>query len=102
MPVDLKRFGIAISQQPKVGVFFERPGNVNQIAVSLGNESGIGQTLADRFSDIERGRPLGNFFHASVRKLDLDAVCHRLGSMWSVFSLLEGAGWVKPGWLGQR
>jgi hypothetical protein len=26
----------------------------------------------------------------------VDAVCHRLGSMWNVFSLLEGAGWVKP------
>lgn len=25
----------------------------------------------------------------------MNAVCHRLGSKWNVFSLLEGAGWVK-------
>ncbi len=24
----------------------------------------------------------------------MNAVCHRLGSKWNVFSLLEGAGWV--------
>src|SRR5882672_5323014 len=95
MPVNFERLGIAISQQPKVDVFFQRPGQVNEIAMRLSYKRGIGKTLADRFGDIERGSPSGDFFHGPVGKLDMDAVCHRLGSMWSVFSLLEGAGWVK-------
>ena len=97
MPVNFERLGIAIGQQAKVGVFLQRPGNVDEVAVGLGDKRGIGQALADGFGDIECGRPFGNFFHAPVGKLDMDAVCHKLGSMWSVFSLLEGAGWVKRG-----
>ena len=95
MPVNFKRLGIAIGQQAKVGIFFQRLGDVDEIAVGFGDESGISQTLANGFSDIERGRPFRDFFHTSVRKLDMDAVCHKLGSKWNVFSLLEGAGWVK-------
>ena len=95
MPVNFERLGIAIGQQAKIGVFLQRPGDVDEIAVSFGHQRGVGQALANGFRDIERGRPLGDFFHASVGKLDVNAVCHRLGSMWSVFSLLEGAGWVK-------
>ena len=62
MPVNLERFGIAIRQQAKVGVFFERPGDVNQVAVSFGDQRGISQTLANRFGDIEAVVPLGTSF----------------------------------------
>src|SRR4051794_23850696 len=78
MPINFEGLRIAISQKPKIGIFFQRLGNINEIAVGFGNERGVGQTLANRFSDIERGRPFRDFFHTSVRKFDMDAVCHRL------------------------
>src|SRR4029077_9013522 len=93
--ITFERLGIAISQQAKISVFFKRPSNVNEIAISFGHQRSIGQALANRFGDLECGRPLGDFFHGPVGKLDVNALCHRFGSEWSVFSLLEGSEWVK-------
>ncbi len=47
MPVNFERLGIAIGQQAKLGVFLQRPGDVDEIAVRFGHERGVGQTLAD-------------------------------------------------------
>ena len=47
MPVNFKRLGIAIGEQAEVGVFFQRPGDIDQIAVGFGHQRRIGQALAD-------------------------------------------------------
>src|ERR1700737_2300603 len=77
MPVNFECLRIAIGQEAKLGVFLERTGKVDEIAISFGHQRGIGQTLANRFGDLERGRSLGDIFHGPVRKPNLNAVCHR-------------------------
>ena len=43
MPVDLQRLRIFLGQNAKIGVFLQRLGQVDQIAVRLGDQGGIGQ-----------------------------------------------------------
>ena len=78
MPVNFQCFGIAISQDTQISIFFEWPRKVDKIAVSSCNQRSIGQTRADRFGHVERGRALQDLFDSPIRKLDLNAVCHRL------------------------
>jgi hypothetical protein len=56
MPVNFQRLGIFLGQEAKIGIFFERTGKVDQIAVGFGGQSRIRQPRADGFRNIERGR----------------------------------------------
>ena len=78
MPVNLQRLGISIGQQAKVGIFLQRPGQVDEIAVGFGRQRRIRQPWTDRLRNLERSRTLGNFLHAPVRELYMNAVCHSL------------------------
>ncbi len=77
MAEDFERLGIFLGQDAEVGVFLERTGEVDEIAVGLGDQRGIGQARADGLRDIERGRAFGNVFGAPVGELHMNAVCHR-------------------------
>ena len=59
MPVDFERLGIAIGQDAKVGIFFQRPGEIDEIAVGLRRERSVGQPLADGLGNVERSAALG-------------------------------------------
>ena len=65
----------------RVGVFFQRTGEVDEVAVGFGSQSGIGQPRADALRDIERGGALGKFLVASIGKLDMNVVCHKFGNL---------------------
>src|SRR6266849_5231933 len=97
MTVNLQRLRILVSQQAEIGIFFQRLSQIDEIAVGLRHERGVGQSRADRLGNVKRGRPLGNFFHASIRKLHMNAVCHKveLCGCTESFSLLEGVERVK-------
>jgi len=43
MAINFKRLGVLLGEDAQVGVGFERAGEVDQIAVRLGSESGVGQ-----------------------------------------------------------
>src|SRR5580704_18416006 len=77
MPVNLQRLRIFVSQKAKVGIFFQRTGEVNEVAIGFGCQSGICQPRADGLRNVERSRPLGNILHAPIRKLYMNAVCHK-------------------------
>src|SRR5271166_4178982 len=98
MPVDFERLGIFLVQKTEIGVFFERTGEVDEIAVSLGHQSRIRQPRADGLCNVESGRAFGNIFHASIRKLHMNAVCHKVETCKNIesSSLWEGLGRVKP------
>ena len=53
MAVDLERLGILGGQDLQRGVLFEGTGEVEQIAVDLGDDGRVGQARADRFGDID-------------------------------------------------
>jgi len=67
------------------------------VAIRFRHQRRIGQTRANRLRNVERRRPLGNILHASVRKLHMNTVCHKVETCrWTEsFSLLEGFGRVK-------
>ena len=41
MPVNFQGLGILLGQDLKIGILFERPSEINQIAVRLGREGGV-------------------------------------------------------------
>src|SRR5579863_921674 len=59
MPVNLERLGIAVGQDAKIGVLFQRPGEIDEIAVGLCSQCSIGKPLADGFGNIEGSTALG-------------------------------------------
>ena len=77
VPVNLERLGIFLGQDAKVGIFFERPREIDEIAVGLGRKRSVRQPLADGLGNIERSRALGNFLDAPVGELHMNAVCHK-------------------------
>ena len=98
MTVNFQCFGIFVGQKTQVGIFLKRTGKVDEVTVGFGHESRIRQPLADGLRNIERRRALGNILHAPVRKLHMNAVCHKFETCRCAecFSLLEGLGRVKP------
>src|SRR5271155_3026430 len=98
MPVNFQGLRIFILQKTKIGIFLERTGEINEIAISLRHQSSVRQPGADRLRNIKRRRALGHILHASIRKLHMNAVCHKVETCSSTesFSLLEGLGRVKP------
>jgi hypothetical protein len=78
MPVNLKSLGIAVSQDAKIGISFQRPGEINKISVGLSNKRSVGEPLADRFGNIEGSAALREFLHTPIRELDMNVVCHKL------------------------
>src|SRR5436309_4194019 len=77
VPVNLERLRIFVRKQAQVGVFFERPSQVDQIAIGLCRQRRIRQPRADRPRNVERGRAFGNFFGAPVGELDMNTLVHR-------------------------
>ena len=77
MPVDFERLGIFLGEDAQVGVVVERAGEVDQIAVRLGGQGGVGQARADGLGNVERGGAFREFFAAAVGELDMNAVGHR-------------------------
>ena len=59
MAIHFQGLGIFLGENAQGGVFFQRPGQIDEIAVGLGGQGGIGQPLADGFGDIERSAALG-------------------------------------------
>src|SRR6476660_1017494 len=47
MPVNFQGLGIAIGQYSEVGIFFQRAGEVNKIAVGFRSERSLGQPRSD-------------------------------------------------------
>ena len=80
MPVHLERLGIFIVQEAKIGIFFEGTSKVDEIAVGFGHQSRIRQSRTDGLRNLQRRRALGNIFNASIRKLHMNAICHRVGT----------------------
>src|SRR5208283_41385 len=78
MPVNFQRLRILFHQNAQVGIFLERPGEVDEIAVGFRGQSRICQPRADGLRDIERSRAPGDVLHASIRKLHMNAICHKL------------------------
>ena len=76
MPINFKRLRILLSDDVQVGVFLKRLGQVDQIAVSLGGKSGVGQTRVDGLGNVERSRAFSDFFGAAVGELEMNAVGH--------------------------
>src|SRR5882672_6203472 len=76
VPVDLQRFWILFREDAKIGVFFQRLGQVNEIAVGFGDQRGIRQPRTNGLSDIERSRACGNFLHAPVGELHMYVIWH--------------------------
>ncbi len=66
MPIDFERLRVAVGEDAQVGVFVERPGEVDQVAIGLGGESGVGQTRADGLGNVERSGALREFLGAAV------------------------------------
>src|SRR4029077_7560185 len=79
VPINFQRFRVSVGKDAQVGVFLERAREVDQVTVSLRDESGVGKTRADGLSDIKRGGALREFLTAAVGKLDMNAVRHGLG-----------------------
>ena len=79
MPVNFQRLGIFVGQQAKIGIFLQRPGQVDEIAVGFRRQRRIRQPRTDRLRNIERSRALGNFLHAPIRELHMNAVSHNVG-----------------------
>jgi len=59
MPIDFERLRIAVGEDAKVGVFVERAREVDQVTVSLRDESGVGETRADGFGISSAVVPFG-------------------------------------------
>ena len=78
MPINFERLGIAVGQYAQVGVFFQRPSEVDKIAIGFRSERGIGQARSDGLGDVQGSRAFGNFLNAPVGELHVNAVCHRL------------------------
>ena len=73
MPENLKRLGIFLSQETKISIFFQRPRQVDEIAVRFGRQRRIRQPRTDLLRNLERSRASRNFFHAPVRELHMNA-----------------------------
>src|SRR6266576_604206 len=85
MSIDFERLGISIGEQAQISVFFERPSQVDQIAVGLRRKRSIRQPRTDRLRNVERGRAFGNFFGAPIGELDMNTLRHR--SIWPCIPL---------------
>src|SRR5262249_2556229 len=77
MPVHLQGFRILVGDQPKVGIFLEWTRKINQIAVRSRDHSRISQPWTDQLGYVQSGAAFGNFLFASVRKLYMNALCHK-------------------------
>ena len=76
VPVDLQRLRIALGEDAQVGVLVERPGQVNEVAIGLGDERRVSETRADGFRHVQWSGAFGNVFRASVRKVDMNVIRH--------------------------
>ena len=81
MPVDFQSLGIAVGEYAEARIFFQRAGQIDEIAVSFRRERRLGQARSDGLGDVQGSRALGNFLNAPVGELHVNAVCHRLGSV---------------------
>src|SRR5207249_736665 len=97
VPVNFQRLRILVSQNAEFGVPLQGAGQINKIPIVLGGERRIRQPRTNRLCNIERGRALGNFLHAPIGELHMNAVCHKPKTRrWiESFSLLKGYGRVK-------
>ncbi len=76
VPVDLQRLRIALGKDAEVGILVERPGQVNEVAVGLGDDRCVGETRADGFRHVQWSGAFRNVFRASVRKVDMNVIRH--------------------------
>ena len=84
-----QRLGVFFGKNAKVGIAVQRTGEIDEIAVGFGRQSGIRQPWTDGLRDVERSRTLGKRLLGAVRKMDVDNVGH----IWSGFlSLPERVG----------
>src|ERR1700728_2420932 len=77
MPIDFQRLWIALFQKTQVRVFLKRTSEINEVAVSFSSQSRIRQPRADGLRNIKGSGGLGNILHASIRKLHMNAICHK-------------------------
>src|SRR5271163_2718213 len=78
MPINVQRLGIFVLQETEVRIFFQRLGEIDQIAIRFRRQGCVRQPWTDRLSNIQRSRALGNILNAPIRKLHMNAVCHKL------------------------
>src|SRR5579863_1906559 len=72
MPVNFQGLGILVGKDAEGRIFFERAGQIDEIAVGFRSQRRIRQPWADRLRNIERRRTLGNVLYASIRKLHMN------------------------------
>src|SRR5712671_1545853 len=98
MPVNFQRLWILVGKQAEIGIFLQRLGEIDQVAVTFRYQRGIRQPRADGLGNVKRGRALGNFLHTPIRELHMNTVCHRVETCKGTesFSLWQAFGRVKP------
>src|SRR5580698_7423086 len=55
MSIDFERLRVTVGQDAQIGIFLQRPGKVDEIAVGLGNKGRVGQPLAEGLGNIKSG-----------------------------------------------
>ena len=63
---------VARSDEGEIGIAFQRPVEVANLAVDARRQRRLGQARPDRRGDIGRGRALRHFLHGAVGKADLE------------------------------
>ena len=76
MAVDVERFGVLGGEDLEGGVLFEGAGEVEQLAVDLGDDRRVGQARADAPGDIDGTCPGRDGLLTPVGQSNLD-VTHR-------------------------
>src|ERR1035441_739439 len=76
---NLKRLRISVLQKAKIGILFQRAGEIDEIAVGFRRQSRIRQPRANRLRNLQCSRAFGNFLHAPIRELYMNAVSHNVG-----------------------
>jgi len=76
MTIDFEGLGILRRQDLERGIGFQRPVQIPQIAVDLGDQRVIGQARADGARHVDGRRARRNTLDTSVRKGDLK-ITHR-------------------------
>ena len=74
MPINSQRLRIFVGEDAQLGVFLQRTGEIDQVAISFGRNRRIRQPRTDRLGDIERSRALRHFLIAPIRELDVNVV----------------------------
>ena len=106
--INLQRLLVFLRQDAQLGVFFQRPSQINQLFIRglpisgkrprFGHQRGIRQARAYAAGNLQRRRPFGDLLHAAIGQLHFDLVRDAgLEIRWKLSSLAKVSERVKPG-----